>query len=149
MHLSGMTGTAKKLHVEPHQGQDSPSVRHVDLRLMLAASATPEAILDDLARYLHGRGHLIRMEVCSEALPLGQAQHRSRSALTTRQRDVLRLAALGMSNKEMARRLGLSHNTVRNHLKDVFGALGVGRREELISIVDRLDPVLLSGHERS
>ena len=52
------------------------------------------------------------------------------SMLTTRQLDVLRLMAEGISNKEIARRLDLSPATVKAHAAAVFGALGVGNRTE-------------------
>ena len=43
-----------------------------------------------------------------------------------------RLAA-GQSNKEIARTLGLSHNTVKTHISNLFGKLEVSRRTQAIS----------------
>ncbi len=50
--------------------------------------------------------------------------------LTPRERDALRLAEEGMSNKEIARRLDLSPGTVRNYLSDAAGKLGASNRIE-------------------
>ncbi len=50
--------------------------------------------------------------------------------LTPRQRDVLALLIEGKSNKEIARRLALSDNTVRVHAAAIFRTLGVHNRTE-------------------
>lgn len=49
-----------------------------------------------------------------------------RNELTGRQRDVLRLAGEGKSNKEIAGMLGLSQNAVRFHLKNLHAELETG-----------------------
>lgn len=54
----------------------------------------------------------------------------SADPLTARERDALRLAEEGLSNKEIARRLDLSPGTVRNYLSDAAGKLGAGNRIE-------------------
>lgn len=51
--------------------------------------------------------------------------------LTDRERDVVRLLAGGYSRHEIARMLGLSHHTVDDHVKRVFGKLQVRSRSEL------------------
>jgi DNA-binding NarL/FixJ family response regulator len=53
-------------------------------------------------------------------------QHRSR--LTLREMHVLGQVAEGLTNKQIARRLGLSENTVRNHLSHVFEKLEARNR---------------------
>jgi two-component system nitrate/nitrite response regulator NarL len=52
--------------------------------------------------------------------------------LTIRQLDVLRLLAMGQSNKVIARDLGLSVSTVKVHLNTVFRALGARNRVEAV-----------------
>lgn len=48
--------------------------------------------------------------------------------LTERELDVLQLVARGLSNREVARRLDISHRTVSTHLSNLYGKLGVRTR---------------------
>jgi DNA-binding NarL/FixJ family response regulator len=45
--------------------------------------------------------------------------------VTPRQYEVLLLKAEGFTHKEIGRQLGLSPNTINNHLKDLYAALGL------------------------
>ncbi|MGC4803582.1 response regulator [Micromonospora sp. DT233] len=51
--------------------------------------------------------------------------------LTDRETEVLRLVAKGMSYKQIAARLGLSHRTVQNHVQNTLGKLHLHNRVEL------------------
>ncbi|MGO9939932.1 MAG: response regulator transcription factor [Terracidiphilus sp.] len=53
-------------------------------------------------------------------------------SLTPREREVARLVSDGLSNSEVAQRLGLSTHTVKNYLFNVFDKIGVSNRAELI-----------------
>jgi DNA-binding CsgD family transcriptional regulator len=52
-------------------------------------------------------------------------------ALTGREREVATLAAQGVSNQEIARRLVLSVRTVETHLARVYDKLGINNRGAL------------------
>ena len=52
--------------------------------------------------------------------------------LTEREREVLRLLLEGDSNREIARRLVLSVNTVKRHVYNLCGKLGVQSRTQAI-----------------
>jgi PAS domain S-box-containing protein len=58
--------------------------------------------------------------------------------LTPRQREILDLIASGLSTTEIARELTLSTETVRNHVRRVFGELHVHTRVEAIVAAQRL-----------
>jgi DNA-binding NarL/FixJ family response regulator len=55
----------------------------------------------------------------------------SSAALTPRELDIVRLVGLGLGNKEIAHRLGVSVPTVRTHLNNVYEKLGTASRVEL------------------
>lgn len=65
------------------------------------------------------------------------AERVSTDALTERELDVLTLLNRGLSNKEIARQLGIGESTVKTHLKGVFGKLNVLSRTEAISVAVR------------
>ena len=48
--------------------------------------------------------------------------------LTPRQWELLKLIAVGHTNTQIARQLGLSEGTVRTHLENIYGRLGVSNR---------------------
>ncbi|MBA2542319.1 MAG: hypothetical protein H0V17_21940 [Deltaproteobacteria bacterium] len=60
--------------------------------------------------------------------------------LTPRQREVARWVSLGRTNAEVALMLGMSENTVKKHLKDVFVSLDTGNRTELAVLLKDLPP---------
>jgi DNA-binding CsgD family transcriptional regulator len=56
--------------------------------------------------------------------------------LTRREREVVSLAARGLSSSAIAEKLVLSVRTVEGHLYNSFGKLGVTRREDLAGRLD-------------
>jgi two-component system, NarL family, response regulator LiaR len=53
---------------------------------------------------------------------------------SSREMDVLRLVAKGMSNRDIAIKLGLSLRTVKGHLTDLFSKLNVASRTEAVIV---------------
>ena len=51
--------------------------------------------------------------------------------LTSRENQIAKLAAKGVPNGKIAKRLGLSVRTVESHLYRVYGKLGVSTRDKL------------------
>jgi DNA-binding NarL/FixJ family response regulator len=56
------------------------------------------------------------------------------SPLSDREREVLRLAAQGASNKVIAHELAVSVRTVHAHMRHIFGKLGVASRTEAVML---------------
>lgn len=56
---------------------------------------------------------------------------RDRSPLSAREREIVCLVAQGYKNKEMAEKMNISEQTVKNHLHNIFDKLGVSDRLEL------------------
>ncbi len=63
----------------------------------------------------------------------------ARPVLTPRQRDVLRALGRGLPTKTIARELGLSEHTVKEHIAGVFHLLGAHNRTEAVIKSSRLN----------
>ncbi len=61
----------------------------------------------------------------------------STNVLSEREFDVLRLAARGLPNKEIATRMGLSIRTVHSHIANIFMKMQVGSRTEAVLLALR------------
>jgi NarL family two-component system response regulator LiaR len=67
------------------------------------------------------------------ARPTGRPREESAvEQLTERELEVLKLAAKGMTNRQIADELTLSIHTVQAHLSNIFGKLGIGSRTEAV-----------------
>ena len=58
--------------------------------------------------------------------------------LTERERRVIRVLAAGATNREIAARLGLREQTVKNRLSAIYGKLGLRNRLELAVHLSRI-----------
>lgn len=56
----------------------------------------------------------------------------SLEVVTKREREIVALIGEGLSNKDIAARLGISSITVRHHLTSIFDKLGVTTRQKLL-----------------
>jgi DNA-binding NarL/FixJ family response regulator len=61
------------------------------------------------------------------------AEHTPRIPLTPRETEVLSLVAKGLSNAEVAGRIGRTEGTVKVHLKNILQKLGVDDRTEAVT----------------
>ena len=57
------------------------------------------------------------------------------AGLTSREADVARLICDGLSDKEIADKLSLSHHTVKDHLKKIYAKFRVHARAQLVSLM--------------
>jgi two-component system NarL family response regulator len=63
----------------------------------------------------------------------------ARPTLTAREREVLQLAAEGLTNRQVGRRLGISENTVKNHVRNILEKLHLHTRMEAVLYAVRED----------
>ena len=68
------------------------------------------------------------MKAMSDPRPVTRAE---RAQLTAREQEIVSLVAQGFRNKEIADKLSISEQTVKNHLHNIFDKLGVSDRLEL------------------
>lgn len=72
------------------------------------------------------------------AVPLVRRDELGHIALTTREKQILGLVVMGLSNREIADKLYLAESTVKSHLSSAFSKLGVRSRNEATALI--LDP---------
>jgi len=73
----------------------------------------------------------IKLRNAIDARPVNDAEPEIVRLLSQREREVLRHAAAGLGNKEVATRLSISEATVKVHLTHIFQKLGLRGRGEL------------------
>src|SRR4029450_8099883 len=103
----------------------------------LVKAASREELLDAVARTAAGEAVFT---AGLAGLVLGEyrrmaaeppAEGRGAPSLTERETEVLRLVAKGLSYKQIAERLGVSHRTVQNHVQNTLNKLQLHNRVEL------------------
>ncbi|HIJ62027.1 MAG TPA: AAA family ATPase [Rhodospirillaceae bacterium] len=112
-----------------------------DIRPLLALLADSGALTvkeRELADYL-----LLRSETettAGEAPPV-KRQPSPATVLSAREREIMEMISGAYSNKSVARALNCSSNTVKWHLKNIFGKLGAVSREDAVIKARRLNLV--------
>lgn len=79
----------------------------------------------------HTTAAVMRQFAASEDAPPAPPPQRERPPLSQREREIVALVAQGFKNKEMAEKMFISEQTVKNHLHNIFDKLGVSDRLEL------------------
>ncbi|MFF4172714.1 response regulator [Streptomyces sp. NPDC001744] len=108
----------------------------------LLKSASTEELIDAVRRtavgdpvFTPGLAGLVLGEyrrLASEPVPAAGADEPKAPRLTERETEVLRLVAKGLSYKQIAERLVISHRTVQNHVQNTLGKLQLHNRVELV-----------------
>ncbi|TXS50896.1 response regulator [Streptomyces sp. t39] len=108
----------------------------------LLKSASTEELTDAVRRtavgdavFTPGLAGLVLGEyrrLASEPGPASGAGRPKAPQLTDRETEVLRLVAKGLSYKQIAERLVISHRTVQNHVQNTLGKLQLHNRVELV-----------------
>lgn len=82
----------------------------------------------------------------------GRREVTGRIHLTQKQTQVMQLLVNGLSNKEIARQLALSPETVKTHLREIFTRMNVRNRTQAVSLfkrtptLSRLDDQVIDGN---
>lgn len=92
---------------------------------LLKASLRKE--LRDAIRMVHAGRRAISPEVASDL-----AAHVGGDMLSERELEVLRAAARGHGNKQIANELGVSEDTVKSHMKNIFSKLDANDRTHAV-----------------
>jgi DNA-binding NarL/FixJ family response regulator len=112
----------------------------------LAGFVTRDASIEDLIAVVRGvaRGEIVCSPKAAAALyrrvaSLSAAREPTAplSTLTSREREIASLIDRGLSNKDIARRLGIGLATAKNHVHHILEKVGVERRSEIAA---RMNP---------
>jgi DNA-binding NarL/FixJ family response regulator len=79
-------------------------------------------------------------QICDRAVLRGEDQALKAVRLTKREREVVDLIAVGMSNKEISTRLHLSTHTIRSHVHNVLEKLALHSRLEVAAYMHTAVP---------
>lgn len=104
----------------------------------LLKSASQEEVIDAIKAVNQGKRRI------PPALAIRLAEHVGRSAPSSREQEVLELMITGMTNKEIARSLGISDITARNHVTSLLSKLNAKDRTEATTIALRRGLVKLN-----
>lgn len=125
-------------------GDDDPAVMRATLAAgavaFLPKSAAPELLQQALRTVLGGGSYLPRqaLEGWPPASPSSPSARPQASALTPRQKDVLRCLLQGRPNKLIARELGLTEGTVKIHIAAILRALQARNRTEAVVVAQSM-----------
>lgn len=121
----------------------------LECRLLLAEEAVRSGVLHAAEENLVAAANLLGPAPCVEALERLEALQRSIASpkaavlgpepLTSREIEILELAARGFSRREIGELLYLSFNTIKTHYRKIFRKLGVRSRDEAIQVAANCD----------
>jgi len=72
------------------------------------------------------------------SIPIDLTEGLEKPVLSSREKQILGMVVMGLTNGQVARRLFLAESTVKSHMSSIFCKLGVVSRKEAVALV--LDP---------
>lgn len=93
----------------------------------ISKSDEPDILLETIAAVSRGR-------LCFPYVDIETLNHDPLDMLTARERELLGALANGWSNLQIAARIGISRNTVKYHLKNLYDKLGVNNRAMAVAL---------------
>ena len=115
--------------------EDSDAVRFAALEAGASAfihKSRAAAEVVDAVKVVAGGGSLITPRTIATLLDKRRSMDAQLESLTSREKEVLRLMAEGISSRDIAQRLGISYTTVRTHIRSLGSKLGVHSKLEAI-----------------
>ena len=102
---------------------------------VILKDAAPEVLVQSLRRVARGQ-KLFPLTSPDQAASreLTAVAEKSLTALTDRERQIMRLVSEGLSNKEIGRRLNIADGTIKVHLHHIFQKLDIGNRTVLATL---------------
>lgn len=123
------------LNLQPEQAMPLLE-RHPSIRGVFYPQTTPKQLQSGIRQLLAGHDWLpqdLSEHLLAQWRRMQQLNNSSRTSLTNREREILTLSSQGLSNSEIAHRLGLSPHTVKSHVHNLLRKVGVATRAEAIA----------------
>jgi LuxR family maltose regulon positive regulatory protein len=96
----------------------------------LLRETLPEIREETVLAYARSLLYQLSQEQSQRGAALPESSPALIEPLSDQEQRVLRLIAAGMSNQDIARELVISINTVKTHVKNIYGKLGVNNRDQ-------------------
>lgn len=112
-----------------------------DAKAFMNAYATPENLNQAIEAVLEGNIWLYPefvQAMIKQSLFSHVEEANLMEQLSSRQREIAQLVALGMSNKEIAKQADITEQTVKTHLKTIYEKMNVSTRLELAIMINRI-----------
>jgi len=104
---------------------------------VILKDAAPEALVQSLRQVADGQ-RLLPLPSSDRSVSSGQRNgaiaENVLKVLTDREREIMRLVSEGLSNKAIARRLNISHGTIKVHLHHIYQKLEINNRTVLAAL---------------
>jgi DNA-binding NarL/FixJ family response regulator len=100
--------------------------------------STAAAQVIDAVRTVAVGGSLIPPHTIANLLNNRRETDGVRDSLTSREREILRLMSEGISNRNIASKLGISYVTVRSHIRNLAGKLAAHSKLEVLAKAQQL-----------
>jgi len=101
----------------------------------LLKDVSPDDLVDAIRAVHHGKARLhpdITLKLMQQVSQMrATSQESSVNELTAREREVIRLVALGRNNREIAQELSISEKTVKTHISNLLGKLNLEHRTQM------------------
>ncbi len=114
-----------------YTGETNPRVLRQAIKAgawgFMSKSDEPSLLLDTIATVSRGR-------LCLPYVDLQSLGDDPLEALTARERELLAALAQGWTNLQVAARIGISKNTVKYHLKNLYDKIGVKNRAMAVAL---------------
>jgi len=141
--LDGVAAIPELLAASPGTGVMVFTAYDTDERVLGAVRAGARGYLlkgasaDEIARGIRtvsGGGSYLEPRVATKLIAEVAAPRRSGTALSQREREVLRLVADGLPTKQIAVALSISERTVKFHVNSIFHKLGAENRAQAVAV---------------
>ncbi|MCF8167866.1 MAG: response regulator [Rhodoferax sp.] len=114
---------------------DLAAALRAGVRGYLLKDMEPEEVIDSISRAARGEmvvasSMTLKLVQILQSGPKGSVMGSLVASLTEREREVLDHVARGQSNKEIAKKLDISHNTVKLHVRHILDKLNLRSRVE-------------------